>query len=217
MHPNSLDLEAFAVGEETESVKTHLVDCADCRAFVEKLGGLAPVPMPKPAPKPLRLMSFPIKGASILVPLAAAALFFFVLRRPPTADIVGPVSTASHQTVDPETTFKGGIQVAIVRDRGGNQQRYVQNATIRPGDRLRVEVALDREQAILAGVLGDDDSWLVLMEGTRSPGTHFSEKSARVDETPLRGTVIVGSPEAVDLARKTRDFKGVKALRLEWE
>jgi len=213
MHPNSLDLEAFAVGEETESVKTHLADCADCRAFVAQLGGLAPVPMPKPKVKPLRLMPM----ASILVPLAAAALFFFVLKRPPTGDVTGPPTAPSHQTVEPETTFKGGIQVAIVRDRGGNQQRYLQNATIRPGDRLRLEVALDREQAILAGVLGDDDSWLVLMEGTRPPGTHFSDKSARVDETPLRGTVLVGSPEAVELAKKTRDFKGVKALRLEWE
>jgi hypothetical protein len=118
----------------------------------------------------------------------------------------------------PETTFKGGIQVAVVRERAGQQSRFTGRVPVRPGDRIRVEVALDREQAILGAVLGDDASWLELLEdGVRQPGTHFSERSARVDATPLTGTIVVGAPEAVRRARETRRFEGVSVVRIDWE
>jgi hypothetical protein len=112
------------------------------------------------------------------------------------------------------------MQLAIVRDRGGAQERFVASVKVRPGDRLRIEVALDRSQAILGGVLGDDGSWVELMpEAVRDPGTHFSEKSVRIDAQKADGTVLVGPP---DLVRRARDahlkaIDGVRALHVEWE
>ncbi|MEO6029350.1 MAG: hypothetical protein ABIR79_21000 [Candidatus Binatia bacterium] len=218
MHPNSLDLEAFAVGEPNAKVEAHLKACDACRSFVEKLGALPVAKMPElTSPKvstTLRLGTV----ISLIVPLAAAALFFFVLRRPPPGDVVTPLPRPSIDQPEPETTFKGALPIAIIRERSGEQVRFTSSTKVRPGDRLRVEVALDREQVISAGVLGDDGSWLELMpETTRAPGTHFSEKSARVDSEPLRGTVLAGPPAQVALARATRNFGGVASLRLEWE
>ena len=87
---------------------------------------------------------------------------------------------------------------------------------MKPGDRLRVEVALDREQTILAAVMGEDASWLELMpDGVRPPGTHFSERSARVDASPLRGTILVGAPGAVQRARQTKRFDDVATVRVD--
>jgi hypothetical protein len=212
MHPSSLDLEAFAVGEPDETVERHLAECEACRAFVTKLGGLAAPPL-RSAPT-----SRLAKVIPLIVPLAAAAALFFVLKRPPPSDVPTPIPRSSLEAPAPETTFKGALPIAVVRERNGSQERFTGRAAIRPGDRLRVEVALDREATISAGVLGDDGSWLELMpEGSRAAGTHFSEKSARVDAEPLRGTIVVGAPAEVELARTTRSFGGVSTLRLDWE
>lgn len=165
-------------------------------------------------------------ASTAAVPLAAAAALLLFLRAPPTEDALAPVppSTPTPSALvatggpEPETTFKGGVQVAVIRERAGAQARFTGVVRIRPGDRLRVEVALDREQAILAAVMGDDASWVELMsEGVRRPGTHFSERSARVDASPMQGTILVGSPEAVARARSERRLEGVAAVRVEWE
>jgi hypothetical protein len=120
---------------------------------------------------------------------------------------------------DPETSFKGGAQVAVVRERGGRQERFVSTVVVRPGDRLRIEVALDRPGSILAGVLADDGTFLPLMAAaTRGAGTHFSEQDARFDAEPTRGWVIAGSPDAIAKAKAARaPVPGVTAMRLEWE
>ena len=179
-----------------------------------------------------------VLATSVLTPLAAAAAILLLARgaplpsspngptittatattptRTPRAPIEAPLATAA--PVEPDTQFKGGMQVAVVRERGGKQERFSSTVRVRPGDRLRVEVALDREQAILGAVLADDGSYIELMPlGTRGPGTHFSERSAKIDGSPTRGTILIGSPEAVARARATRLLVGVDALRVEWE
>jgi hypothetical protein len=128
---------------------------------------------------------------------------------------------ATGAAVEPETQFKGGPQVAVVRERGGQQARFSGSSgplRVRPGDRIRLEVALDREQAILGAVLGDDGSYLELMpDAVRGPGTHFSEKSAKFDAAETRGTVLIGTREAVARARTTHQLDGVTSVRIEWE
>ncbi|MBX3197465.1 MAG: hypothetical protein KF894_04855 [Labilithrix sp.] len=165
-------------------------------------------------------------ASTVAVPLAAAAALLLFLRAPSARDplvldpppVAPPSAPAATGDPEPETTFKGGVQVAVIRERAGAQARFTGVVRIRPGDRLRVEVALDREQAILAAVMGDDASWVELMsEGVRRPGTHFSERSARVDASPMQGTILVGSPKAVARARSERRLEGVAAVRVEWE
>jgi hypothetical protein len=178
----------------------------------------------------------------VVAPLAAAAAILHLTRSPArapeTARGVDPANGEPRATTtykvqmgalppglapsvgvaEPDTQFKGGMQVAVVRERGGAQTRFSSTVRVRPGDRLRVEVALDHEQAILGAVLADDGSYLELMpEAVRGPGTHFSERSAKIDATPTRGTIIIGSPEAVARARQTKSFDGVTTLRVDPE
>ena len=166
-------------------------------------------------------------ATSVGVPLAAAAVLVLLMRSPETRPVIVPTATAPTETSvpqpsvtapDPETTFKGTAQIAVIRERGGLQARFVGSVRVRPGDRLRLEVALDREQAILGGVLADDGDYLELMpQGTRGAGTHFSEKSARIDPSPMAGTIVIGPPEAVKRAVATKKLDGVARLRVEWE
>jgi hypothetical protein len=181
-------------------------------------------------------------ATSIVAPLAAAAAIVVLARSsfspPATAPVPQPSPTttapAPPDTVlmgtlppgfrEPDTQFKGGMQIAVVRERGGQQARFSSTVPVRPGDRLRVEVALDHEQAILGAVLADDGSYLELMpQAVRGPGTHFSERSAKIDAAPTQGTILIGSPEAVARARNARDahaakdLPGVATLRVEWE
>lgn len=179
-------------------------------------------------------------ASSVIAPLAAAAAILLLTRsppppaQPPEGDPRAPTTYkvqmgtlppglvpalgATGGSTEPDTQFKGGMQVAVVRDRGGAQARFSSTVRVKPGDRLRVEVALDHEQAILGAVLADDGSYLELMpQAVRGPGTHFSERSAKIDAAPTRGTIIIGSPEAVARARETKNFDGVTTLRVELE
>lgn len=171
---------------------------------------------------------------SVITPLAAAAAIVLLARgtpldgpmpapqapvtETPAAPEAPAAPTAPAAPAAPDTQFKGGMQIAVVRDRGGRQERFSSTVRVRAGDRLRVEVALDQERAILGAVLADDGSYIELMPlGTRGPGTHFSERSAKIDATETHGTIIIGSPEAVARARATRQLSGVGTLRVEWE
>ena len=106
----------------------------------------------------------------------------------------------------------------MIRERDGAQTRFTQTVRVRPGDRLRIEVAVDRPQMLAGAVLGDDGTYVEMMlDGVRGPGTHFSERAARVDARPLQGTVVVGRPDAIRRARETGKVAGLTTLRVEWE
>jgi hypothetical protein len=174
-------------------------------------------------------------ATSVVAPLAAAAAILLLVRSnpvpapaeplnppapPATAKTSGPyrIQMGTAPGVEPDTTFKGGLQIAVIRERGSQQTRFSSTVKVKPGDRLRVEVALDREQAILGAVLADDGSYLELMpEGIRGAGTYFSERSAKIDGTPTRGTIIIGSPEEVARARATKQLDRVTTLHVELE
>lgn len=220
-HPNSLDLEAFACGEEAAAIGEHLATCEACTSFVAKLRGLA-APRAEIVTRAVRSHRNRnvLAAASVAIPLAVAALVLFLVRTPETAPdrTVTPPAPIAQNDPEPETAFKGGVQVAVIRERAGSQQRFTSAVSVRPGDRLRVEVALDREQTILAAVVGEDGSWLELMRSdARGRGTHLSERSAKVDAHPLRGTILVGPPAAIERARATKNLDGVSTIRVEWE
>lgn len=275
IHPNTLDLEAFACGDAIDGIDSHLDECERCRHFVAKAKALATTtddaaddllaraiasveveraahaieepalelaandhdvkPPTSSDAKPKR--SFWFVASAIVTPLAAAAAILLLTRStplpqpgtPPTTPS-GPVTAAATETSpaplamatasadEPGTSFKGSVQIAVVRERAGAQSRLLGDVEVRSGDRLRVEVALDREQAILGAVIADDGSYLEIMPArVRGRGTHYSEKSARIDEPPIAGTIVIGTPEAVAKARATMKFDGVFTMRVQPE
>jgi hypothetical protein len=228
-HPNAIDLEAFACGDSVASVAAHVDECAPCRAFVARAKGASPridvAPILDRARRAEKKRVI-FLASSVAVPLAAAAAALLVLRAPAPGPLVAasdpPPNTATAYYVErapmPDTRFKGGVQLAVVRERAGAQSRFVGPVPVKPGDRLRVEVALDRSVVILGAVMGDDGSWVELMpEGVRESGTHFSEKAVRVDAQPMSGTIFVGSPDGVRRARAHEKADDVRSIRIEWE
>lgn len=273
IHPNTLDLEAFACGDAIDGIDSHLNECERCRHFVAKAKTLAAtadaaaddllaraiasveveraahaieepalelaandhdVKPPVAAPK----RSFWFVASAVITPLAAAAAILLLTRStplpqpqtPPTRPSA-PATAAATDTSpaplamatasadeDPGTSFKGSVQIAVVRERAGAQSRLLGDVEVRSGDRLRVEVALDREQAILGAVIADDGAYLEIMPArVRGRGTHYSEKSARIDEHPTGGMIVIGTPEAVAKARATMKFDGVVTMRVQPE
>ncbi len=243
MHPQSLDLEAFACGDEIPSVADHLPECEACRAFVAGLRGLVargPTASEAKAAVDRARRQAPAQRrlwwtvSSVVAPMAMAAAVLLMLRTPgdvkdragvsvnvPVAvdsSALNSSATRAPGVEEPETTFKGGPLVAVVRERGKGQARFSSSVRVQANDRLRIEVALDREQVILGAVLGDDGSYLELMApAPRGAGTHFSERSARIDASPTHGTILIGSPAAVAKARQTQRFEGVTTLRVDSE
>jgi hypothetical protein len=216
-HPNSLDLEAFACGDEIAGVGGHVDACDACRSFIERVRGL---PVPKLELPSATVLPFRRNLAAIALPLAAAAVLFLVFRDKKPAEIApSAVPTVSTVLMDePSTSFKGVRQVAVIRERGGEQKRFTGRVPVKEGDRLRVEVAIDREQTIVAGVLSEDGSYLELMpKGVRPTGTHYSEKSARVSAPPSNGTILVGTEEQVTRAKQHLPTSDVDEVRVEWE
>lgn len=230
-HPSSIDLEAFACGERPGAVSTHVDACTACAAHVARLEELLQAGRARNTPQLAIARArrderarAALSLASMAAPFLAAAGLLVLLRAPapaPESAHSDPAPVALADTTrasDPETSFKGGVQVAVIRQRGAQQARFTSIVRVQPGDRLRVEVALDREQDILAAVLGDDGSYLELMTpAQRAAGTHFSERSAKFDATPTRGVILVGSRSAVTRARATKSFDAVATLRVEWE
>jgi hypothetical protein len=224
-HPNAIDLEAFACGEASQ-VKSHVDGCDACTAYVAKARAQAPrlnvAPFLATARRRERQRRV-LFVTGVATPLAiAAAALLFVRSAAPTASATPPASSPKMALLmaptDPDTTFKGGFELAVVRERGQAQNRYTTAVSVKPGDRLRIEVALDRPQDILGAVMGDDGTFVELMpQGVREAGTHFSEKSVRVDAPATSGTVVVGPPDAVHRALATRQLRGLRTLRVELE
>jgi hypothetical protein len=146
------------------------------------------------------------------VPLALVAAALFVLR--PT----GTPGADGFPTAPTETTLrlKGPPVLAVVRERQGNQERFTSAIAVAPDDRLRLELTVDREGMYEAGLLGEDGSWLMLLSPSMlTPGAHFSEKAAHLDDRPTPGWMLAGPPEDVARARATREFTGLAILAVK--
>jgi hypothetical protein len=155
--------------------------------------------------------------------VAAAAVLVLVLGRahpiptdprPPTALAPQPFPPGEGPPAS-DMRFKGALSVAAIRDRGGHQERLAGPFGVRAGDAVRIEVSVDHEGPITAGLLTDDGTWVVLLApALLAKGTHDSEQSARFDATPTRAVLLVGDPAAVQRARQTRDFSGLVAWKV---
>ncbi|MBX3228487.1 MAG: hypothetical protein KIT84_07535 [Labilithrix sp.] len=226
-HPAGFRLDGHVAGDVDAEVAAHVETCAECRAYVTAIASAAGAFTPSErevetflarvtsAPEvaavlPLRRRF--ARVAWIATPFVAAAALFLILRRgdhDPT--MVEPTPSG-------ETRFKGGVQLSAIRDRDGWQERVSGEIAVRPGDRLRVDVAIDSERPVVVGFLGNDGSWSVLLAPTLlEAGSHLSERVARFDDSPTEGVILAGPPDAVEAARESRDFDGLAVLPVVWE
>jgi hypothetical protein len=219
-HPASYRLEGHAAGDHDAEVAAHMVACEACRVYVER--SVAAAQAAGPSPQLARALAAhrgrgyrpAFAALLVLAPLAAAAAVLLVVLRP-----VPPVEAdGSQHPVLESMQFKGGLQVVTIRERGAHQERFAGSVGVRTGDRLRVEIGVDRERPVTAGVLADDGAWLTMLAPTLlGPGTHLSERAAEVDDRPIGGVILAGDPGEVERARASRDFAGVAVMAVHLE
>ncbi len=232
-HPPLFRLDAHAAGDDQPGVEEHLSGCATCAKYVERVSagvrahaeregaraaelvlGLADVRRERdrvtasneelrPA-RPSRRWQMTLAAGSVL---AAAAVLVLVARSG------SHVATADAAVGEPSIRFKGKMQLAIIRDRRGEQTRTATDVHVRPGDRLRAEISVDDARPVEVGFLGKDGTWVLLLAPALvEAGTYFSERAAAFDETPTEGWIIAGRPEAVNRARTELSFADVSVI-----
>ena len=232
-HPPLFRLDAHATGDVDAGVEEHLTSCTRCAEYVTRLRDAVVVHSEREGAKAAdfvlalddvrrerdragasdekpqaarssRRMQVVLAAGSFL---AAAAVLVLVARSGPH------LATADAAVSEPSIRFKGKMQLAIIRDRRGEQARIATEVRVRPGDRLRAEVSVDDSRPIEIGFLGRDGTWVLLMAPSElEAGTYFSDRAAEFDEAPTEGWIIAGRPEAVDRARQELSFADVSAI-----
>lgn len=160
-HPPAWALDAVAAGDPPGPLESHLGVCDACRRYVESLrqeaeefrahadakAFVAEV-VARAATKstgalradrtaPRRLVRWGLVVAAPALAAAAAVALVAWPTRPPLVPVAGSeLSSGEH--------FKGGLTVAVVRERAGRQDRLTAPFEVEPGDRIRVEVDVDR-------------------------------------------------------------------------
>ena len=230
-HPPAHELDAIAAGDENERATVHVASCEACARYVGDLREQAVrfrtkrdaqsfVARANASGERRARSQRWARTAWVTAPvLAAAAVILLVVRAHPLDGNVAGVGLLTDVDGRTESRFKGVRSWRSIRERAGMQERLVGPAfQVRGGDRVRVEVSTDREGPLSAGLLADDGQWAPLLAPSAlEAGTHYSELAARFDDSPTRATLLVGTPDAVDLARQTHDFGGVVAWRVTSE
>ena len=233
-HPSAHKLDALAAGDTDAPTRAHVAGCEACTAYVVKLAAeaeafrastdaaafaAAVVRRVDESPRPRRLGTVTWVAFAAAPALAAAAVLAVWIRgggapvtpHDPGRDGVTPVASAGGGGLH----FKGGLSVVAIRERAGIQERLSGPFEVAPSDRVRLEIALDRDAPVVAGLLTDDGTWTPLLVPTElTAGTHFSELAARFDDSPTDAVLLVGAPDDVTRARTTRRFDGVVAWRI---
>jgi hypothetical protein len=222
-HPPASELDAMAAGDEesSSSFAEHVAACEGCSRYVNELrasasafrakgGATAFVARARAGGERRVRAARRSQTAWIVTPVVAAAAVALLVRGRPQVTTQQPAVESKPLVVSPEVHFKGGLSVVVVREREGAQERLVGPFRVRAGDRIRVEISTDKQEALTAGLLSDRGLWTPLLApATLAPGTHYSELAARFDAAPTAATLLVGSPDALERARQTHDFTGL--------
>lgn len=225
-HPPAFKLDALAAGDPDAAAQEHVAACEPCAAYVKRLEGEAATFRAKSDPQAFAdAVAVRARRPAMLQRLGratwyaaptlavAAAIALWVGRGDP--GVPHAVGDLPGSMAESHLHFKGGLSVFAVRERGGVQERLSGPFEVAPLDRVRVEVAVDHDAPVVAGLLSNDGTWTPLLAPAElSAGTHFSELAARFDDTPTDALLLVGAPDDVARARATRRFEGIVAWRV---
>lgn len=216
-HPPAFRLDAVAAGDADEGVTAHITSCSACAGYVMASRGAAEsfranndagAFVARASARARPRGALPGKSMWMAAPLLAAAGVLLLLRASPKDHAKGSPEAPPGASID--LHFKGGVAGTIIRERDGRQERLTAPIHVRAGDRLRLEVSTDRAQAMAAGLLAEDGTWIPLLTPTwLDIGTHYSDLAARFDDSGTRATLLLGPPEAIERARHTHDFEGL--------
>jgi hypothetical protein len=227
-HPPAFKLDALAAGDADATTFAHVAACEACASYVKALEGeaaefraTADVPgfaervaqraKPAKARSAARLVWY---AAPTLA--AAAAFALWVGRGGPDVPHSASSGFVAIATDEGRVHFKGGPAVTVIRERGGVQERLSGPFEVLPSDRIRVQVAVDHDEPLTAGLLTSDGTWTPLLAPAElTAGSHLSELSARFDDSPTDAMLLVGSPDDVALARTTRTFDSIVAWHVK--
>jgi hypothetical protein len=212
-----------AARDDPGPIAEHLRDCAACAAYVARLereaaafrAGADPAAFARAVQRRAAEGGARRFGtvAGLVGAFAAAAAVLFWLRTPHVEVLVPETSDPSPSDV---VRFKGDLAVTAIRERGGRQERLTGPFDVVPGDRLRLEIAVDRPETLTAGLLWTGGAWTVLQPPIDMDiGTHYSDLAARFDDRPGDAWLLVGPPDVVERARATGDLEGVVHWRVE--
>jgi hypothetical protein len=100
----------------------------------------------------------PRRGATVIWlvgPTVAAAALLLWLRANPDVEVSTGAGVGAASAVAPApdvARFKGGLAVAAIRERGGRQERLSGPFEVQASDRIRVEISVDRDEPVTAGL-----------------------------------------------------------------
>lgn len=225
-HPTPFALEAYRVDPSDPALTAHLDTCEECRGYLDDLGqhqrgfladegvdqflsrpGIAaelsrPLEPDKPGKRAF-LWWFLLPAAGMIAAMTAVVLL-------PGPDVLPPGTTSE------DVIRMKGTPAAVVRLRQGKQTRVSGDVAIRPGDQLRVEVTLQKPRVLAVALIADNGEvmWL-LREGSFEAGVHYPHDDAvTVTDPDTRGRLLIGRPGAVQQAVRTREYGGVRVIRL---
>jgi hypothetical protein len=223
-HPDGSRLDAIAIGAGDEETRAHIAGCRACASYVDAVARGAEAFAKSEATRADAFVQAVRRRERAAVPrfawaggvasaLALAAGVILIVRSreaPMHRD-----RAESVETPEGPVRFKGGMRIAIIVEHAGAQSLQTGALALEPGDRIRLEIALDHDVRLAAGVLADNDSWADLQPpALLASGTHYSEQSITFDNEVPSGWVLIGSEDAVAHARKNRDFHEVTAIRV---
>lgn len=230
-HPDATRLDALAIGRDDQQAAEHVRTCEKCALYIQSLELAQSQFREREAPhaqafvEAVRLRSrrqraesrraWLVRGGGVLALAAGVMLAVRLGQAPGSAGKDGESVGPGQPVVEGPVRFKGGSQAAVIVSRAGKQFRGTDPVALEPGDSIRLEIALDHTTALEAGVLSEAGDWAPLQAmKTFDPGTHFSDSSVEFDESIPAGWIVMGEPQAVAEARRTRRFDNVRTIRV---
>ncbi|MEM6731689.1 MAG: hypothetical protein AAF658_09040 [Myxococcota bacterium] len=132
---------------------------------------------------------------------AAAAVALFVVPETPSGDVV---------------TLRGS-GLALIVSRNEQQLSVDETYTARAGDALRFRVVVSEPGPVVVGYVGSDGRYEELIrERVESGGAMLLEQALSLDDEPVNGRFVAGTPEQVR-AYVAGESSQASAIEVRWE
>ena len=225
-HPAAFKLEAYHVGEgspeERQALEAHLQGCEPCGRYLAELDTHRQAFLADEDPEAfLRrpAIAAAMNAARVAQPERRPWWHLGWLLAPAAVAAIVLLAMPPSPTEPSDIRLKGAdIAAEVVLLRAGAQRQIRGELVLAPKDAFRLQVTLTGDTVLSAGILEDDGTWTLLADAQAlNAGVHFLPDDAlHVGDEPVRGWLLVGTPEQVAGARKSQDYRGLRSMRVSW-